>query len=80
MHLEWSCHSLFRSDYPSNNKREGVCISYEPTLLWIFQISMNVSTLRSVLPAKFATSSSSIEINLDALSTNNCSVTVMIGN
>ena len=59
---------------------------------------MNVSTLRSVLPTKFATSSSSLplhrslgqkqdkfqayksnlEMNLDALSTNNPFLTIMI--
>ena len=61
--LELPGYNLLRSDHPSNNKRGGVCIYYKSTLpLRILNISMNVSTLRSVLPTQLAASSSSIDL------------------
>ena len=61
--LELPGYNLLRSDHPSNNKRGGVCIYYKSTLpLRILNISMNISTLRSVLPTQFAASSSSIDL------------------
>ena len=94
--LELPGYNLLRSDHPSNNKRGGVCIYYKSTLpLRILNISMNVSTLRSVLPTtccfiqlyrsaskkqdEFQTFKSNLEINLDTLSTNNPFLTVVIG-
>ena len=96
---ELPAYNLFRSDHPSNYKRESVCVYYKSTLpLRILNVSnldecvnfeLNIANnvchfiQLYISPSQkqddFRTFKQNLEMDLDALSTINPSLTVLIG-